>query len=70
MRRSLSHHSSVLDSGHCPHVRGIRKDLYRYKGEVVNFEEFDFADGKIIRNHQLNKLYFMKYYTELYINGR
>jgi hypothetical protein len=34
----------------------------------MNFEAFDFADVKTIRNCQLNKLYFMQYYTELYIN--
>ena len=48
---------------------GIRKDLYAYKGKMVNFEAFDFADVKIIRNCRLNKLYFMQYYTELYINA-
>ena len=47
---------------------GICKDLYAYRGNMVNFEAFDFADVKILRNCQLNKLYFMQYYTELYIN--
>ena len=36
----------------------------------VNFEAFDLADVKIIDNRQLNKLYFMQYYTELYINAK
>jgi hypothetical protein len=35
----------------------------------VNFEAFDFAYVKIIRNCRLNKLYFMQYCTELYINA-
>ena len=38
-------------------------------GIYANFEAFDFADVKTIRNCQLNKLYFMQYYTELYINA-
>ena len=28
-----------------------------------------FENVKIIRNHQLNMLYFMQYYTEFYINA-
>ena len=35
----------------------------------MNFEAFDLADVKIITNCQLNKLYFMQYYTALYINA-
>ena len=35
----------------------------------MNFEAFDLADVMIIGNCQLNKLYFMQYYTELYINA-
>ena len=38
-------------------------------GIYANFEAFDFADVKIITNSRLNKLYFMQYYTELYINA-
>jgi hypothetical protein len=38
-------------------------------GIYANFEAFDFADVKIIRNCRYNKLYFMQYYTELYINA-
>ena len=38
-------------------------------GIYANFEAFDFADVKIITNCGLNKLYFMQYYTELYINA-
>ena len=32
----------------------------------MNFEAFDLADVEIIKNCQLNKLYFMQYYTALY----
>ena len=35
----------------------------------MNFEAFDLADVKIIDNCRLNKLYFMQYYTALYINA-
>ena len=35
----------------------------------MNFEAFDLADVKIIKNCQLNKLYFMQCYTALYINA-
>ena len=35
----------------------------------LNFEAFDLADVKIIDNCWLNKLYFMQYYTALYINA-
>ena len=35
----------------------------------MNFEAFDLADVKIIDNCWLNKLYFMQYYTALYINA-
>ena len=35
----------------------------------MNFEAFDLANVKIIDNCQLNKLYFMQYYTALYINA-
>ena len=35
----------------------------------MNFEAFDLADVKIIENCPLNKLYFMQYYTALYINA-
>jgi hypothetical protein len=38
-------------------------------GIYANFEAFDFADVKIITNCWLNKLYFMQYYTELYIHA-
>jgi hypothetical protein len=47
---------------------GISKNLYCYKGNMVNFKVFDFADAKIIQNCRLGKLYFTQYYTELYIN--
>ena len=50
-------------------ARGIRKDLYAYKGEIVNFEAFDFANVKIIRDSRSHKLHLMQYYTELYINA-
>ena len=49
--------------------KGIRKDLHWYMGKKVNFEAFDLADVKIIENCRLNKLYFMQYYTALYINA-
>ena len=48
---------------------GHSQGSVRIKGKMVNFESFDFADVKIIRNCRLNKLYFMQYYTELYINA-
>ena len=35
----------------------------------MNFEAFDLADLKIIENRRLNKLYFQRYYTALYINA-
>ena len=35
----------------------------------MNFEAFDLADVMIIGNCQLNKLYFMQYYTESNINA-
>ena len=54
---------------HQEHRHGIREDLHWYKGETVNFEAFDLADVMIIGNCQLNKLYFMQYYTELNINA-
>jgi hypothetical protein len=38
-------------------------------GIYTNFEAFDFIDVKIITNCRLNKLYFMQYYTELYISA-
>jgi hypothetical protein len=38
-------------------------------GIYAHFEAFDFAGVKIITNCRLNKLYFMQYYTELYINA-
>ena len=34
----------------------------------MNFEAFGLANVKIIDNCWLNKLYFMQYYTALYIN--
>ena len=49
--------------------KGIRKNLHWYKGKKVNFEAFDLADVEIIENCRLNKLYFMQYYTALYINA-
>ena len=33
--------------------KGIRKDLYGYKGQTVNFEAFDLADVMIIGNCQV-----------------
>jgi hypothetical protein len=38
-------------------------------GIYAHFEAFDFAGVKIITNCRLKKLYFMQYYTELYINA-
>ena len=35
----------------------------------MNFEAFDFVDAETIENCRLNKLYFMQYYTALYINA-
>ena len=35
----------------------------------MNFEAFDFVDVETIENCHLNKLYFMQYYTALYINA-
>ena len=35
----------------------------------MNVEAFDLADVKIIENCELNKLYFIQYYTALYINA-
>jgi hypothetical protein len=49
--------------------KGIRKDLHGYNGKTVNFEAFDLADVMIIGDCQLNKLYFMQYYTESNINA-
>ena len=56
---------------HLHHERphGIRKDLHWYKGKKENFEAFDLVDVKIIENCKFNMLYFMQYYTALYINA-